>query len=43
VAGEDHLNAVVAAFEAATATAMTELARATADALAAEKPPSEGR
>ena len=43
VAGEDRLNEVVAAFEAATATAMKELGRATADALAAEKPPSESR
>ena len=43
VASEDRLNAVVAAFEAASATAMTELGRATADALAAEKPPSESR
>ena len=43
VASEDRLNAVVAAFEAASATAMTELGRATAEALAAEKPPSEGR
>ena len=43
VASEDRLNAVVAAFEAATATAMTELGRATTDALAAEKPPSERR
>ena len=43
VASEDRLNAVVAAFETATATAMTELGRAAADALAAEKPSSEGR
>ncbi len=43
VAGEDRLSAVVAAFEAATATAMKELGRAIADALAAEKPPSESR
>jgi cholesterol transport system auxiliary component len=43
VAGEDRLNEVVAAFEAATATAMKELGRATADAIAAEKPPSESR
>jgi ABC-type uncharacterized transport system auxiliary subunit len=43
VAGEDRLNEVVAAFEAATATAMKELGRATAEALAAEKPPSESR
>jgi cholesterol transport system auxiliary component len=43
VADEDRLNAVVAAFEAATATAMAELGRAVADALAAEKPVSESR
>jgi len=43
VASEDRLNAVVGAFEAATVTAMNELVRATADALASEKPPSEGR
>ena len=43
VAGEDRLSAVVAAFEAATATAMKELGRAIVDALAAEKPPSESR
>ena len=44
VASEDRLNAVVAAFEAATAAAMKELGRAdAADALAAEKPPSESR
>ena len=43
VAGEDRLNEVVAAFEAATATAMKELGRATTDAIAAEKPPSESR
>jgi ABC-type uncharacterized transport system auxiliary subunit len=43
VAGEDRLSEVIAAFEAATATAMKELGRATADALAAEKPPSESR
>jgi cholesterol transport system auxiliary component len=43
VAAEDRLSEVVAAFEAATATAMKELGRATADALAAEKPPSESR
>ena len=43
VASEDRLNEVVAAFEAATATAMKELGRAAADALAAEKPPSESR
>ena len=40
---EDRLNAVVAAFESATAAAMTELGRATSAALASEKPPSEGR
>jgi len=43
VAGEDRLSAVVAAFEAATATAMKELGRAIVDALAAEKPTSESR
>jgi cholesterol transport system auxiliary component len=43
IAGEDRLNEVVAAFEAATAIAMKELGRATTDALAAEKPPSESR
>jgi len=43
VAGEDRLSAVVAAFEAATATAMKELGRAIVDALAAEKPASESR
>jgi cholesterol transport system auxiliary component len=43
VATEDRLNAVVAAFETATNTAMTELGRAVTDALAAEKPPSESR
>jgi len=43
VASEDRLTAVVAAFEAATAAAMTELGRASAETLAAEKPPSEGR
>ncbi len=42
-ASEDRLNAVVAAFEAATAAAMTELGRAASDALAAEKPSSESR
>jgi cholesterol transport system auxiliary component len=42
VAADDRLNAVVAAFEVATATAMTELGRVAAGALAAEKP-SEGR
>jgi cholesterol transport system auxiliary component len=43
VASEDRLNAVVAAFEAATAIAMKELGRAASAALASEKPPSEGR
>lgn len=42
-ARDDRLNAVVAAFEAATATAMSELARDVAEALANEKPPSESR
>ena len=42
-AGDDRLNAVVAAFESATAAAMSELGRATTTALASEKPPSEGR
>jgi cholesterol transport system auxiliary component len=42
VASEDRLNAVVAAFEAATATAMKELADAASEAIASEKPPSEG-
>jgi cholesterol transport system auxiliary component len=42
-AREDRLNSVVAAFEAATATAMSELTRAVADALANEIPPSESR
>jgi len=43
VADEDRVTSVVAAFEAATGAAMTELGRAVADALAAEKPVSEGR
>jgi len=43
VASEDRLNAVVGAFEAATTTAMKELGRAASEALASEKPPSEGR
>jgi ABC-type uncharacterized transport system auxiliary subunit len=48
IAAEDRLNAVVAAFESATAAAMAELGRATSDAIASEKPagdrlPSEGR
>ena len=38
-AGEDRLGPVVAAFEAATATAMGELTRGVAGAIAAEKPP----
>jgi ABC-type uncharacterized transport system auxiliary subunit len=40
-AAEDRLNAVVAAFESATATAMAELGRATAAALANEKVANE--
>jgi len=43
VASEDRLNAVVTAFEAATLIAMKELGSAASDALASEKPPSEGR
>jgi ABC-type uncharacterized transport system auxiliary subunit len=43
VASEDRVNAVVAAFETATGTAMDELGRAVTDALAAEKPRSESR
>ena len=42
-AADDRLNAVVAAFEAATAIAMSELGRATSAAVAAEHPPSESR
>jgi len=42
-AGEDRLNAVVGAFEAATAAAMNDLSRAIAAGLAGEKPPSESR
>jgi ABC-type uncharacterized transport system auxiliary subunit len=47
-AAEDRLNAVVAAFESATAAAMAELGRAASAAVANEKPyserpPSEGR
>jgi ABC-type uncharacterized transport system auxiliary subunit len=42
-AAEDHLNAVVAAFDTATATAMQELGRAASAAVAAEQPPSESR
>jgi ABC-type uncharacterized transport system auxiliary subunit len=38
-AGADRLNAVVAAFEAATATALAELEKQVAAALAAEAPP----
>jgi cholesterol transport system auxiliary component len=40
-AAEDRLNAVVAAFEAATATAMSELGRAASAAVANEKPERE--
>ncbi|MEO8016838.1 MAG: ABC-type transport auxiliary lipoprotein family protein [Pseudomonadota bacterium] len=40
-ASEDRLNAVVAAFESATATAMTELGRAVSAAVANEKPVGE--
>jgi ABC-type uncharacterized transport system auxiliary subunit len=40
-AAEDRLNAVVAAFESATAAAMAELGRATSAAIASEKPPSD--
>lgn len=39
-AGEDRLNSVVAAFEAATATAMGELARATTAAIASSESPA---
>jgi cholesterol transport system auxiliary component len=39
-ASEDRLSAVVAAFEAATAAAMTELARGATAAVASEKPAS---
>jgi ABC-type uncharacterized transport system auxiliary subunit len=42
-ASEDRLNAVVAAFESATAAAMTELGRAVSTAVANEKPVSESR
>ena len=42
-ASEDRLNAVVAAFESATAAAMTELSRAVSTAVANEKPASESR
>ena len=42
-AREDRLNAVIAAFESATAAAMNELGRAASAALASEKPPSESR
>jgi cholesterol transport system auxiliary component len=40
-AGEDRLNAVVAAFESATAATMSELGRAASAALANEKLPGE--
>jgi ABC-type uncharacterized transport system auxiliary subunit len=43
VASEDRLNEVVAAFQTATGTAMTELARALSAAMAGEKPASESR
>jgi cholesterol transport system auxiliary component len=42
-ASEDRVSAVITAFEAATAAAMSELGRASSEALAAEKPPSESR
>lgn len=42
-ASEDRLNAVVQAFEAATASAMTELGQAATAAVANEKQPSESR
>jgi cholesterol transport system auxiliary component len=42
-AREDRVNAVVAAFESATAAAMTELGRAVTTAVADEKPASESR
>lgn len=41
-ADADRVSSVVAAFEAATASAMSELTQATTSAIAAEKPPSEG-
>jgi len=40
-AAEDRLNAVVAAFESATAAAMSELGQAASAAVANEKPPSD--
>ncbi len=40
-AADDRLNAVVAAFESATAAAMAELGSATSAAVASEKPPSD--
>lgn len=43
VAREDRLNSVVAAFETATTSAMTELARAASDAVARDPGHSEGR
>jgi cholesterol transport system auxiliary component len=43
VAREDRLNAVVGAFEVATANAMNELARAAAEAVARDPGASEGR
>ena len=43
VAAEDRLDEVVAAFHAASATAMNELKRAVSAAVASEKPPSESR
>ena len=43
VAAEDRLDEVVAAFQAATVTAMNELGRAVSAGVAGEKPPSEGR
>jgi cholesterol transport system auxiliary component len=42
-AAEDRLNAVVAAFESATAAAMVDLGKAASAALGSEKPSSEGR
>lgn len=41
-ASEDRLNAVIGAFEAATAAAMTQLEEATTKALADEAPPPDG-
>jgi cholesterol transport system auxiliary component len=40
-ASDDRLGAVVAAFEAATAQAVTQLEKEISDALAAEKPPAQ--